>query len=231
MGDNGTVLNVKTIVKKIDGYLTEREGLFLYNTAKNASGRGAIVEIGSYKGKSTVWIAKGSLAGKKAKVYSVDPHTGDSDAKKRGETSWTFDTFRRNIRTAECQAIVVPIVKTSENAAKGWNKKNKVEFIFIDGDHNYEFVKNDVSSWYSHVVDGGIIALHDTVNFYGPKKVVEELALSGKIKDMGFVDTITFGKKCINILWTDKFRNRLVLLVKNMYELFVRLGVITLVMK
>src|SRR5262245_5315011 len=60
----------------VHGWLTEREGQALYRLARACTGRGAIVEIGSWKGKSTVWLAHGSRAGRSVHIYAVDPHLG-----------------------------------------------------------------------------------------------------------------------------------------------------------
>ena len=58
------VREIQEIVEKMDGWLSFAEGSFLYNAARNASGRGAVVEIGSWKGKSTIWLANGLKDGK-----------------------------------------------------------------------------------------------------------------------------------------------------------------------
>ena len=102
---------------KVEGWLTKDEGRLLHKAAKKCSAKGAIVEIGSWKGKSTIWIAKGSKAGKHARVYAVDPHVGSSEHKKMFGTVATFQDFKRNIKEAQADDIVSPIVKTSKDAA------------------------------------------------------------------------------------------------------------------
>ncbi len=119
--------------------VTEREGKFLYTLAKKCKGSGVIVEIGSWKGRSTIYLAKGSKAGNSVRVYAIDPHTGSSEHKEKFGEVWTFDEFVKNIKSAGVDDIVTPIVKTSEEAAKEFDRP--VELIFIDGAHEYEFVK------------------------------------------------------------------------------------------
>src|SRR3989344_4837250 len=63
----------------VEGWLTEDEGLFLYEITKNVKEENAAVEIGSWKGKSTICIAKGLNDGRKGKVYAIDPHTGSPE--------------------------------------------------------------------------------------------------------------------------------------------------------
>jgi predicted O-methyltransferase YrrM len=96
---------VKEIANRIEGWLSDSEGEFLYKSARGVSGRGVIVGIGSFKGKSTIWLAKGSKDGDRAKVYAIDPHTGSSEHRKRGDV-WTFDHFRENLEMAGVDDIV-----------------------------------------------------------------------------------------------------------------------------
>jgi len=212
----------KKLTEKIDGFLSIKEGELLYNLAKNVKGKGVIVEIGSYKGKSTVWLARGSKAGNKIKVYAIDPHTGNPEHKKRFGKIWTFEEFKKNIKYAKVDDIVIPIVKTSEEAAKNFDKP--VELIFIDGNHEYKFVKLDFEMWFPKVVNGGIMAFHDTIGWPGPKKVVEEFVYkSKKFRNVKFIDSITFGEKVKKNSLKDRIRNRYVLLLKNLYELIQKM--------
>jgi len=185
---------IKKIVHKVQGWLTDREGEFLYNTAKNCKGKGVIVEIGSWKGKSTIWLGKGAKSGNKVKIYAIDPHFGSSEHKKWYGKCWTYEEFKKNIKNAEIDDIVVPIVKISKDAAKDFNEP--VEFIFIDGAHEYELVKLDFKLWFPKLINGGIMAFHDTFKWPGPKKVVEKFVLKSKnFRNVGFVDSITFAQK------------------------------------
>ncbi len=158
---------VKKFTNKVEGWLTDKEGETLYNLAKNCKGNGVIVEIGSWKGKSTIWIASGSKSGNKVKVYAIDPHTGSSEHQKEGEKIYTFEEFKKNIKNAKVDDIVVPLVKTSEDAAKNFDEP--IELIFIDGAHEYESVKLDFDLWFPKVINGGIMAFHDTLGYWeGP---------------------------------------------------------------
>src|SRR5574337_1383187 len=87
---------LRELARGIEGWLGDREGEVLYDLARKCTGRGAIVEIGSWKGKSTIWLAKGSKAGNGVKVYAVDTHTGSSEHRQDAGGVWTFDAFKRN---------------------------------------------------------------------------------------------------------------------------------------
>jgi len=203
---------IKRIVDNIDGWLADVEGEFLYNAARNCTGKGVIVEIGSWKGKSTIWLGKGSKAGNKVEVYAIDPHTGSSEHQKEGPV-WTFEEFKINIKNAKIDDIVVPIVKTSADAAK--NFKKPVELIFIDGAHEYEMVKLDFELWFPKLVEGGFIAFHDTCWGQEPARVVKEFVFTSRnFRNIGIVGSITFAQKVKQNSIKDMIRNRYLLLLK-----------------
>ena len=186
-------MNKVLIINKIGGWLSNIEGELLYTLARNCLGNGVIVEIGSWKGKSTSWLGIGSEDGNKIKVYAIDPHTGSKEHKLYSDV-WTFDTFKKNIKEVGVENIVIPIVKTSKEAAKDFNLP--VELIFIDGSHEYEDVKLDFDLWFPKLIKGGVMAFHDTIDWAAPKKVVEEFLYNKKyFSDVKVVDSITYAIK------------------------------------
>lgn len=206
---------IKKLVNNVEGWLTDEEGCLLYNLAKKCSGKGMIVEIGSWKGKSTIWLAKGSLEGNQVKVFAIDPHIGSSEHKKEHGEVWTFKEFESNIKNADVGDVVIPIVKTSEDSARDFDEP--VELIFIDGAHEYELVKLDFDSWFPKVVNGGIIAFHDTTCGSGPKRVVEECVYKSRsFKNIRMVDSITFAQKVKKNSAKQMLKNRYALLLNRM---------------
>ena len=208
---NGEVQEIREVVAEVDGWLSDMEGEFLYNVAKNCKGKGVIVEIGSWKGKSTIWLAKGSKAGNKIRVYAIDPHIHG-----------TFEEFKSNIKVAKVNDIIIPIIKTSEEAAKTFEEP--VEFVFIDGAHEYEMVKLDFLSWFPKLLEGGIIALHDTTGWQGPKKVAKEFVYKSKnFRNVGLVSSITFAQKVRGNSKKDRLNSRCLLFLKYLCEFADRL--------
>ncbi len=137
---------------------TDLQGLFF--AARDGWGEADIAEIGSYKGKSTAALALGSKLAKRGKVYSIDPHTGG-----------TREVFLGNIRTIGAEDIVVCLTATSEEAARTFDRK--LRLLFIDGVHDYEYVKKDFLSWKGLLIEGGIVAFHD-FNWPGVSTVIDE---------------------------------------------------------
>lgn len=207
----------RALTQNLDGWLHDSEGELLYETAKSCSGRGVIVEIGSWKGKSTSWMGRGAKQGKRVKIFAVDPHVGSNEHQSGGKV-WTFEEFKQNIKATRVEDIVIPLVTTSEEAAK--ELTDPVEFVFIDGAHEYEFVKQDFDLWFPKVIEGGTMAFHDTIGWIGPKKVVaENVARSESFKNMRFVHSITMAQKVQRNSTYDRIRNRYILFLKSLYEI------------
>jgi len=178
-------------ILRLPGMLTPDEVEYLYCLGHLNPTKGVIVEIGSWKGKSTICLALGSLTAGGEKIYAVDPH------KPLAEEGYIEDTeaeFRKNISEARVDGQVVPMVMSSEEAAKDWNKP--IRLLWIDGDHRYQEVKRDFLLWEPHVVDGGIIAMHDTIRKKGPKRVLwENIFRSDRFQEISIVDNITAARK------------------------------------
>lgn len=204
---------------KAEGYLSETEGKLLYRLANACKGEGTIVEIGSWKGRSTIWIGCGTKDGSKAGVFAVDPHTSSPEMPQGN----SFREFKRNIENAGLSEIVKPIVKTSEDAAKGF--KGKIEFVFIDGDHSYKHAKQDFELWYPKVLEHGIMAFHDTMLVQGPKKVVRDLVFGSRhFRNIGFADSITFAEKVQQNTFGERMRNYWVFSLKGLFTLASRIN-------
>lgn len=210
-----SLAETKTIVKNIDGWLLEKEQDFLYWAAKNCKGKGVIVEIGSWKGKSTICLANGSKTWSNIKIYAIDPHIGGIEHQALLNNKSSFEQFRQNIRNAKVDDIVFPIVKTSQEAAKNWNQK--IEFLWIDGDHSYEGAKSDFDLYNPYVVDGGLIAFHDSTQGDVNRVVYEVFSRDG-FSNIKLVDSIVCGYKRINS--KKRIKDKIILGVIKNYNYF-----------
>ena len=94
--------HVKPLIADVPGWLTDEEGEALYELARACTGRGVIVEIGSWKGKSTVCLGLGSRAGASIPVYAVDPHA-----------DYRFGDFKNNVERAGITELVRPVASLS----------------------------------------------------------------------------------------------------------------------
>jgi predicted O-methyltransferase YrrM len=181
---------------QVEGWLAPDEGALLYMAAKSCT-EGAIVEIGAWKGKSTIFLAKGSKAGNNVKIHSIDPHTGASEQKAVDSNIWTYPEFKTNIHALNVDDIIAPIVKTSAEAAKEWDMP--IELLFIDGAHEYDLVKQDFELWVPHVIKNGMVLMHDTnpdISLPGPVRVCKEYLFdSGDFYDFKYRYSLAFARK------------------------------------
>ena len=161
---------VRQLTSEIDGCLSDDEGELLYKLAKKVASGQAIVEIGSWKGKSTVWLAKGTEAGQGNKVYSIDPCRTNNANVNEDERS-TYTTFLSSLTKAGVQDTVVPLVKTSDEVAKGWRKK--IGLLWFNAPYKYEDVEHTLLLWKRHLFPGAKIALH-ACDQPGLARLVEE---------------------------------------------------------
>lgn len=214
-----SIQNIQKYLKdnSVRGWLTFREGALLYNFAKRCSERNAIIEIGSWEGKSTVYLSNGSKVGNGAHVFAIDPHTGPEQSAHINDDVWTYDAFIKNITGGRAGELVTPIVKFSEDAAKDFDKP--VGFIFIDGGHAYEAVRTDFDNWYPKVVEGGVIAFHDSIKYDGPRRLLSEIIPGSRLfKNAGIVDSIFFMTKTDHNSRLDRLYNRYAMLLRYLIE-------------
>ncbi len=200
-------------VYPLPGLLTAGEVDCLYRLGQINHCSGVIVEIGSWKGKSTVALARGASRVHDAKVYAIDPH---KPLPVEGYTEDTEAAFMANIEKTGVADRVVPMIMTSEQAARGWNQP--VRLLWIDGDHRYEAANLDFTLWEPHVVIGGIIAMHDTIRKKGPKRVLwEKVFLSGRFQEIAIVDNITAVRKVEKRSVVGKIRDCATLALRGVY--------------
>jgi predicted O-methyltransferase YrrM len=198
------------VLTSVDGWLNPKEARLLYRLASECRSRGAIVEVGSWKGKSTICLARGSLAGGKAQIHAIDPHTGSPEHSKEMGAVWTFDEFRRNIEKAGVNEMVVPHVDFSDAVAGKFFEP--VELIFIDGLHEYEGVKLDFDSWFPKVMEHGIMAFHDTTGWPGVLRLVnEDVFKSRRFRKVRFSKSIVYGEKVSRNTLFERMENRVML--------------------
>ena len=154
----------------VKGFLDHNEGICLYNHALSSSKKGPILEIGSYCGKSTIYLATAAKE-YNCTVYSVDHHTGSEE----NQVGWeyhdielfdeetgkinSFPEFMRNLRKANLLDTVIPIVSDSSLVSRDW--KIPLSMVFIDGGHTMEAAFNDFNNWKDKIIKGGILAIHD----------------------------------------------------------------------
>ena len=200
-------------VYKVPGMLTAHEVDCLFQLGQVNHCEGVIVEIGSWKGKSTIALARGAAAAHREKIYAIDPHAVQPE---EGYLEDTRAEFLANLKQAGVEKQVVAMIMTSEKAAGGWNKP--VRLLWIDGDHRYEPAQLDFKLWEPFVVEGGIVAMHDTIRKKGPKRVLwENVFRSNRFQEIAIVDNITAAKKVSKASLFSQLRKWLTITLRGVY--------------
>ncbi len=152
------------------GFMPEDEGMLLHRCAVRQAGRGPLLEVGSYCGKSAVYLgaAAREVGGT---VFTVDHHRGSEE----NQAGWehhdetladpvygrldTLPAFRRTIAEADLEEQVVAVVGRSTTVARHW--RTPLALLFIDGGHAEEHAQNDYSGWAHWLTSGGLLVIHD----------------------------------------------------------------------
>jgi predicted O-methyltransferase YrrM len=186
------------------GFLDQKEGHALYSYALDAGALGPVLEVGSYCGKSTVYLGQ-ACREKSVSLYAIDHHRG-SEEHQPGEEYHdqdlfdcevglmdTFWEFRRTMRNAALEDVVVPIVASSLVASRNWH--TPLSMVFIDGGHSLEAAQADYRSWASHVMKDGILAIHDvfpdpTEGGQAPYEILKLAVASGLFEEVERIETL-----------------------------------------
>ncbi|MGF7237938.1 MAG: class I SAM-dependent methyltransferase [Frankia sp.] len=186
------------------GWMPEEQGLALYDAAREQADRGLVLEIGSYCGKSAVYLASGA-AETGGVVVAIDHHRGSSEHQP-GEYTHdpdlfdpvtggidTLPGFRATIAEAGLEDHVVPVVGPSATVATWW--RSPLAMLLIDGSHHLQDAVADFNGWAHWVMPGGLLAIHDI--YPAPRERWQEgphhiyrLALSGDFSPYRAVDTL-----------------------------------------
>jgi predicted O-methyltransferase YrrM len=162
----------------------------LYVRASRLPANACIVEVGSWVGVGTCYLAAGLRAGGGGRVYAVDTFRGSTlDA--RSQPAWaasvakmggsTLPLLRAHVRRFGLEALVTPIEADSAAAAAGYDGP-PIDLLFIDGDHVYEAVRADFEAWWPRVRPGGLVMFHDYDERHpGVRRFVDE-ALMGPLR-------------------------------------------------
>ena len=158
------------LARATKGFMPEDEGALLYDVAVAALRRGPGVEVGTYCGKSTIYLgAAARVAG--STVFTVDHHRGSEE----NQVGWeyhdtsladpefgrldTLPTFRRSIKQAGLEDEVVAVIGRSTTVSAHW--RTPLALVFVDGGHTDEHASNDYEGWGRWVARGGTLVVHD----------------------------------------------------------------------
>jgi predicted O-methyltransferase YrrM len=176
------------------GFMPDDEGLALYAAALDGAAVGPLLEIGTYCGKSAIYLGAAARA-RGSVVFTVDHHRGSEE----NQAGWehydaslidahtgrmdTLPTFRRTIEDAGLEDVVVAVIGDSPTVARHW--RAPLGLCFIDGGHAYDVALADYEAWSPYVAPGGVLVFHDVFEDpadggQAPFLVWEEAVASGR---------------------------------------------------
>lgn len=169
---------------EVDGFTAPVELSLLYHLSL-AADPGAVVEIGSYLGRSTVVLASAAAVCGRDAVVAVDPHEGElgvEGARRRD----TRDEFLRNVKRAGVQSHVRLVHTTSAQAASEWGGE-PVRLLFVDGLHTREAVLEDTRGWVPFLTPAACVVFDDFLPSPGVREAVRELRAGGLVGGSGLI--------------------------------------------
>ncbi|MHA6249238.1 class I SAM-dependent methyltransferase [Pontibacter sp. CAU 1760] len=191
---------VRNHIASIEGWLTEGEAKLLFELSKKLPEKSKLVEIGSWKGKSTVALGLGLTY--KSRIFAIDPFNAEGELGSKEEylakigSESLLNQFIANIRKYNLINSITPL--------KGYSKEfvnyfDELDFIFIDGDHSIEGCRNDFELFSPKLKSGGILAFHDYYSDrdeLGPTWVIKNLVMqSSNFRFLSNVDSLWVAKK------------------------------------
>jgi MMP 1-O-methyltransferase len=158
------------VARAAKGFMPDEEGFALHRAGQQAAAVGPLLEIGSYCGKSAVYLGAAAREGATV-LFSVDHHRGSEE----NQAGWehhdtevvdpatgrmdTLPFFRRTIERAGLEDAVVALVGDSPTIAAHW--RTPLGLLFIDGGHALDVVLADYEGWSPHVAPSGLLVFHD----------------------------------------------------------------------
>jgi len=183
----------------IEGWLSAREAIELYRYASLLGRNAVVVEIGSWKGRSTYCLARGLGRGT---VFAIDPFDAAGEPgsaelyeRQKGEGPLVRQ-FEQNM---DRLGVLEKVTTCAGYSADFAGKFQKIDFLFIDGDHSVEACEKDFLLFSPAVIPGGFIAFHDydaSRQDLGPTWVIEHhLRTSDKFRFVGTYDSLWIAEK------------------------------------
>tara|TARA_B100001758_G_C18411626_1_gene616167 strand:- start:1554 stop:2204 length:651 start_codon:yes stop_codon:yes gene_type:complete len=196
-------------INQIKGFIHPEEGESLYELALEHCKNEPCLEIGSYCGKSSVYLGT-ALKINNQILYSIDHHKGSEEQQpgeeyfdpdllnKSGDGIDTYPFFLDTINKSGLENTIKPIVGTSIETAKSWTKK--LSLVFIDGGHSEESAQNDYKHWKNFIIQGGLLLIHDV--FPNPKdggrppyNIYQKALKSKEFEEICFIQSLAVLKK------------------------------------
>lgn len=175
------------LVADVDGWMSPGQGATLFDSARNCPPGGRIVEIGSFRGRSTVVLA--SAADPSVRVVAIDPHAGNDRGPQEidgfvDEAADDHAVFTGNLVAAGVADRVHHVREFSDTALDMVD--GRVDVLYVDGAHRYRPALADIRAWGDRVADGGTMLIHDSFSSIGVTlAIMRHLVFASRFRYVG----------------------------------------------
>lgn len=168
-------------IADIEGWLTEAQAVRLWTAARSVPAGGRIVEIGSFRGRSTVMM--GLAAAEGVELVAIDPHAGNDRGPQEihgyeDEADQDHEVFHANLEAAGVGERVRHVRRFSSDALD--EVPGDIDVLYIDGAHRFRPARDDIVQWGAKVREGGRLLVHDSFSSVG---VTAALAVTLAVDD------------------------------------------------
>ena len=165
---NGSFEETLTAIRDVEGWLSDDQARVLWERARSVPPAGRIVEIGSYRGRSAIVMAR--AGGGSAELVAIDPHAGDDRGPQqiRGtseEGAADNAAFRANLEAAGVDGAVRHVRRPSGEALG--EVDGPIDLLYVDGAHRLGPARDDIVRWGARVRPGGTLLIHDAFSSIG----------------------------------------------------------------
>jgi predicted O-methyltransferase YrrM len=210
--DPTSELDVAAILRRVDdveGWMTAGQGATLVDAARRCGAAGTIVEIGSFRGRSTIVLAL--AAPPSAALFAIDPHAGNDRGPQEidgfvDEAADDHAVFTANLAAAGVADRVRHLRMFSDAALD--EVDGPVDVLYIDGAHRYGPARADIRAWGDRVADGGTMLIHDSFSSIGvTAAILRELLIGRRFRYAGRSRSMTVYRADLPAGWRSRLGN------------------------
>ena len=168
-------------IRGVEGWMSDDQARALWGRAAALASGSQIVEIGSYRGRSAIVLAR-AAAGSGAHLTAIDPHAGNDRGPRQIEGSpdegeEDHSAFRENLSRAGVAGAVRHVRRPSQDALEA--VQGPLDLLYVDGAHRYRPARDDIANWGERVRPGGHLMVHDAFSSVGVTLAQLRLLLAG----------------------------------------------------
>lgn len=178
---------ISEFVGSLEGWMTPAQGSQLFAAAQRCPEGGCIVEIGSFRGKSTVVLA--SAAPASAEVIAIDPHAGNDRGPGEidGYAAAASEDHEVFLATLARGGVADRVRHVRRFSAEAHDEVQRpIDVLYVDGAHRYRPALEDLRNWGAKVVPGGTLLVHDAFSSVGVTLAIgRSLSLGTRFRYVG----------------------------------------------